>query len=356
MQYLFLNGRWIRDRSLGHAMQEAYHGLLMTGRYCIAFLFLELPPDHVDVNVHPTKAEVRFRDSQAVYHLVLSTIRDCLRSADLTATMQIPRGNGLLGTPLGVPMSRPMPLDQPSQEREHLFAPAAGPQPVPSRPLSATSTEARSDASSTFSHLAPAPFERPGNQPSFPSRAIQLHDSYLVLETREGMLVIDQHALHERIIYEDWKGRIARGQVETQQLLVPEPVDLPADQAAVALEHRAVLGQLGLGVEDFGGGTVLLSSYPAMSAKAAPNQLLRTAVEYLTAKDRAPTTVQLMDDLLKMMSCKAAVKAGDRLTPEEIEALIAQRHLVDDTHHCPHGRPTALLFSKQELDRQFKRT
>jgi DNA mismatch repair protein MutL len=144
--------------------------------------------------------------------------------------------------------------------------------------------------------------------------------------------------------------------VETQKLLVPEPVDLPADQAAAALEHRQVLAQLGLAVEDFGGGTVLLTSYPAMSSKAAPNQLLRAAVEYLSAKDRAPTAAQLLDDLLKMMACKAAIKAGDRLTPEEISALIAQRQLVDDSHHCPHGRPTALLFSKHELDRQFKRT
>jgi DNA mismatch repair protein MutL len=177
----------------------------------------------------------------------------------------------------------------------------------------------------------------------------------LVLETSEGMLVIDQHALHERIIYEAWKHRVRTGEVERQKLLVPEPIDLPPEQAAAALEERDVLERLGLGVEDFGGNTVLLTSYPAMLRRGSPVELFRHAVEHLAANQRPPTSEQLMDELLRMLACKAAIKAGDHLGPEEVAALVAQRHLADDTHHCPHGRPTALLFSKQELDRQFKR-
>lgn len=328
MQYLFVNRRWIRDRSLSHAMQEAYHGLLMVGRYCVTFLFLELPPDLVDVNVHPTKIEVRFRDSQALYHLVRNTVRERLRRADLTPSWQ-PRNGALPITP------------QPSPA----FAWPASPPPLPYPAPSLPSREA------TATTVSPVP-EMPEPRPA---KAIQLHDAYLVLETPEGMLVIDQHALHERIIYEQWKTRLRTGDVERQKLLVPEPVDLTPEQAASALEQRTMLDQLGLGVEDFGGNTVLITSYPAMVRRGTPAELLRTAVDHLASKNRAPTSEQLLDDLLRLMACKAAIKAGDPLAPEEITALITQRHLADDTHHCPHGRPTALLFSKQELDRQFKR-
>jgi DNA mismatch repair protein MutL len=349
MQYLFVNGRWIRDRSLGHALQEAYHGLLMTGRYCVAFLFLELPPDLVDVNVHPTKAEVRFRDSQALHQLVSSTVREKLRASDLTASMNSPPRPLALGIPVGAP-SQPLPSGGATEEQtpEELFAEASV------FPDEATSLRQPLQQTVPAGPIASQPVPgRAANEITL--KALQLHDSYIVLETPEGMLVIDQHALHERILYEEWKDRVGRGEVEVQRLVVPEPVDLPPEQAAAALEQKAVLRRLGLGVEDFGGGTVLLSGYPAMLWKVAPGQLLRAAVEFLTTTNRAPTTAQLMDDLLKMMSCKAAIKAGDRLTSDEIAALVAQRHLADDTHHCPHGRPTALLFSKHELDRQFKR-
>jgi DNA mismatch repair protein MutL len=187
------------------------------------------------------------------------------------------------------------------------------------------------------------------------NKAIQLHDAYLVLETPDGMLVIDQHALHERILFEQFKQRLAAGSLETQRLLIPEPIDLPADQAALVLEHREALAALGLEVEDFGGGTVLLASYPALLGHRSPVSVLRGVIDQLVSKDRPPSREQLLNDLLSLMACHAAVRAGDRLTPEEINALVAQKDLALDTHHCPHGRPTSLLFSRQELDRQFQR-
>jgi DNA mismatch repair protein MutL len=333
MQYLFVNGRWIRDRSLGHALQEAYRGLLMVGRHCVAFLFLELPPDLVDVNVHPTKAEVRFRDAQALYHLVLSTVRDKLRQADLTARLtvapaQAPPWNG-----------QPWPVPPRLQVQESLLS--SSPRPESGQLAPRVDVDSRSESTTL---ATPAP-----------PRAIQLYDAYLVVEAAEGMLVVDQHALHERILYEAWKDRIRSGNLECQRLLVPEPVDLPAEQASAALEHRELLTRLGLDIEDFGGSTVLVTSYPAILPKGSPAQLLRTAVEYLTSKDQGPTAEQLLDDLLRLMACKAAIKAGDHLGPEEIASLLEHRHLADHTHHCPHGRPTALFFSKHELDRQFKR-
>jgi DNA mismatch repair protein MutL len=186
-------------------------------------------------------------------------------------------------------------------------------------------------------------------------KALQIHDSYLVLETPEGMLVIDQHALHERILFEQFKRRLREGPIERQRLLVPEPVDLPAEQAARVLAAKAELAELGLEVEEFGGGTVLIQSYPTLLQKLTPSAILQTAVDFLMAQDRVPTRDILLNELTSMMACKAAVKAGDRLTPEQIDALLEQRHLAQDQHHCPHGRPTSLIFSRHELDKQFGR-
>jgi DNA mismatch repair protein MutL len=191
--------------------------------------------------------------------------------------------------------------------------------------------------------------------PALP-KAMQVHDLYLLVEVPEGVLVVDQHALHERILYEQFKRRITAGAPERQRLLIPEPVSLPARQAALVLEHREALAALGLEVEDFGGGTVLLTAYPALRGERRwPAGLLHAVAEYLAEEERPPPQEQLLEGLLSRMACHAAVKAGDRLTPEEIADLLAQRDETSDSHHCPHGRPTVLLFSRADLDRQFRR-
>ncbi len=359
LQYLFVNGRWVRDRSLGHAVQEAYRGLLMTGRYAVCFLFLELPPDQVDVNVHPTKVEVRFRDSQALHHLVFAAVRDRLRQENLTARLRVTSSltasadegpSPALGP--GVPTVSSAPLPDPWQ----LTAP---PSPGPMLPFAAQRPQPVPEAVS-----APLPSLPPPALPTaeavraiapLTGKAIQLYDSYLVLETEAGLLVVDQHALHERILYEQFKARLRAGSLETQRLLIPEPIDLTAEQAARTLDQRTALAELGLGVEDFGGGTILLTSYPSILGRRSPQGLLRAVVDHLLAKERLPSRDVLFNDLLSLMACHAAVRAGDRLTPEEMSALLDLRQLADDTHHCPHGRPTSLLFSRHDLERQFRR-
>jgi DNA mismatch repair protein MutL len=352
MLYLFVNGRWVRDRSLAHAVQEAYRGLLMTGRYAVAFLFLDVPADQVDVNVHPTKAEVRFRDGHAVYHLVFSTVRQRLSRENLTARLQVP---STLPPPRagGVPAGEAVPwsLAAPPPPPEGLpFAAAPPPVPEGERPREVFDGAPGSAAPDPAGLSAPPVLPPPG---SF--KAIQLYDTYLVVETEQGMLVIDQHALHERILFEQLKQRVRSGPLETQRLLIPEPVELSAEQASRTLEQREALAELGLGVEDFGGGTVLLNSYPALLGRRSPQAVLRAVVDHLVSRERLPSREVLLNDLLSLMACHGAVRAGDHLTPEEIAALVAQRHLADDTHHCPHGRPTALLFSRQDLERQFRR-
>ena len=185
---------------------------------------------------------------------------------------------------------------------------------------------------------------------------MQVHNRYLIAESDEGVLVIDQHALHERILYEQLRAKVNSEALESQSLLVPEPVDLTPTEAAAALEARPILAKLGVTVEPFGGSTVLVSSYPAMLANISPAQVLRDLVDLLMAGEKVPERRDVFDELLHMISCKAAIKAGDRLSGEEIAALLDQRHLAQDQHHCPHGRPTALVFTREELDKQFMRT
>lgn len=184
---------------------------------------------------------------------------------------------------------------------------------------------------------------------------MQIHDRYLVAESQEGLVVVDQHALHERVLYEQLRERVLSGALEAQRLLVPEPVTLTAAEAAAALEARDLLARLGIEVDAFGGDTMLVSSYPAMLANLKPAEVLKEVVEQLVADRKSPDRADLLDELLHMISCKAAVKAGDRLSPDEVTSLLQQRHRFDDTHHCPHGRPAALLLTKAELEKRFKR-
>jgi len=375
MQYLFLNGRFIRDRSLQHALGEAYRGLLTTGRYPIAVLKLQMPPKMVDVNVHPTKLEVRFQDSGRLYSQLLSTLRGKFLTTDLTARAQPPAESD----PSGAHDEA-----QAARLRQELVDWAKG--EVASweaRPASGSEVGARSTFDSGRSPAEREPLElrrldrpwavgddaeeKPSGDSAGPSRsdrpvssgrpahALQIHNRYLVAETEEGVTIIDQHALHERILYEQLRQRVLAGPIATQSLLVPEPVDLSGPEAATALEHRELLARLGMKVEPFGGETVLITGYPAMLANMNPVDVLHGLLEQILTGDKLPDSGDLLDSLLHTVACKAAIKAGDRLAPEEIASLLGQRHLVADPHHCPHGRPTELVFTREELDRQFKR-
>ena len=414
-EYLFLNGRWIQDRTLQHALTEAYRGLLMVGRYPIAFLFLEMPPDEVDVNVHPTKSEVRFQDSQTLFRLLLSALRTKFLGMNLESQIKVPGAVTGQLQPQSVPEpQRPLPLQEelntwanlqlgdssptshsesaaglPSSSSVRWLATSTTPfKPFPEgsgQPLYRSATAAEStagqiekSANDVAVDAIPATIPKNSDSTSIPSpipdmslattldstgstslpptfRAMQVHDCYLVVESNEGLTVIDQHALHERIMYEHLRERVLAGSVESQRLLLPEAIELSPPEAAVLLEHAAILGQIGLEISDFGGHTVLLSRYPLMLRKLNLSELVKDIAQQLCDSGLVPTRRDILDELLHMMSCKAAIKAGQRLTAEEIESLLTQRHLIDDAHHCPHGRPTSLTLSRMELDRQFGR-
>ena len=368
MQYFFLNGRSIRDRALQHALGEAYRGLLMVGRFPVAFLTIDMPPDLVDVNVHPTKLEVRFQDSGRIYSQLLSTLRTKFLTSDLTTYVQPAAGTTEeSGTGESAQLRQQFvdwakgklaDLPAAGASTTSLFGGAAG--TAESRtPLSLIRIDAGQPTAAPPDDLPDDPFSSvAAPRPNIVPRALpalQIHNRYLVTESDVGVTIIDQHALHERILYEQIRRRVLDGPVETQTLLVPEAVDLSPAEAAAALENRDVLAELGLRVEPFGGDTVLIVGFPAMLANMNAAEMLHDLVAKLLAGGKQPDRRDLIDELLHTIACKAAIKAGDRLTPEEIDELLAQRHLVDDAHHCPHGRPTELVFTREELDRQFKR-
>ena len=372
MQYLFLNGRHIRDRSLQHALGEAYRGLLMTGRFPIVFLKLELPADAVDVNVHPAKLEVRFVDSGRLYSQLLGTIRGKFLATDLTARVG-PTSESVADSAAtahdaartqqhlrelvewahGGTSSAAVPQQQSEAARSDSFV------TTPTHPVALGGQASAIEPSPQQAEMTTSsPPQLPPPRVTFGSgqQGMQMQNRYLVTENDQGIVVIDQHALHERVLYEELREKMQTGKLETQNLLVPETVSMTAAEAAAALDARESLAQLGIRIEPFGGDTILVSSYPAMLANVSPSELVRHVVDQLMDGGRAPERRDILDELLHMISCKAAVKAGDRLSAEEVTVLLEQRDLCQDSHHCPHGRPTALVFTRDELDKRFRRT
>ena len=384
-QFLFLNGRWIQDRSLQHALGEAYRGLMMTGRHPVSFLFLEVPPHLVDVNVHPTKTEVRFQDGQTLYRLLLRTIRDRFLQLDFLTDLRVPEstdthspelalaGTGLqkklnvwadnvtrpappsIRSPTSLPERvieefRPLPDDSfsdasPVEDAAHAQTPGVENQQIPSE----VSPDAENETLSVVagSTADPAPVDE--------FRALQIHDCYLVAAAEDGIEIIDQHALHERILYEHLRVRVLEGTVERQMLLIPETIECSPVEAAVLCEHAELLHEIGFGIQEFGGSTVLLESYPVLVPRGHFLRILKDFAEQLEKSDGRTSRRDLLDHMLHTMACRAAIKAGQRLTQEEMQELLRQRHLVADSHHCPHGRPTAMRLSRNLLDRQFGR-
>ncbi len=387
MQFFFLNGRPIRDHALQHALGEAYRGLLTVGRYPIAFLTIEMPPELVDVNVHPTKLEVRFQDSGRIYSQLLATLRGKFLTTDLSthvpaAAAEDPEGGGDAGQAAQlredlVAWAKGRMSAWPAQAGEGpagappgtasasgatgispVFLPGTGKMPLPPgesswdrRPLALTRLASLSAATGAV----PASGDESRALGDRPAQALQIHNRYLVAETEEGVTIIDQHALHERILFERLGADRRRSGRDAESAGARAGRSGPGRGCRGCGQSRAA-GQLGLRIEPFGGSTVLIAAFPAMLANLHPAEILHALLDRLLAGGTPPDRRDLLDDLLHTIACKAAVKAGDRLTPAEITALLEQRHLVRDAHHCPHGRPTALVFTREELDKQFKRT
>ncbi len=378
-QYFYLNGRHIRDRFLQHALREAYRGLTEPGRQPAAILLLTMPPSDVDVNVHPTKAEVRFKDSGRVHGLVLGGLREKLLGSDLTPLASPRAGDAgtfrqdmrdrlasFLRSEADTAPAASMPVSAaapallgnvgPISPNTQAALPAQF--AAPNRQLHTTPSPAAADAapgtglSDSSANFANLSRQSPGQSGS----ALQLHNSYLVAQTEDGMVIIDQHALHERIMYEELLARISRGPLEAQRLLLPIAVEASARQMALVEQIQPLLMRLGIELSAFGPTSVAIHAFPTFLQKLDPERFILDLLERGEAELLDLHTEEMLHDLLDMMACKAAVKAGDPLTPGEIEALLARRELIDRASNCPHGRPTTLRLTLKDLEKQFKRT
>ncbi|MFN5230539.1 MAG: DNA mismatch repair endonuclease MutL, partial [Planctomycetota bacterium] len=361
MQYLFLNGRYIRDRALQHALSEAYRGLLMVGRMPVCFLQMEIDPKTVDVNVHPTKVEVRFEDSGAIYSRLLHTIRHRFLTSNLVAKPRDaaidPQGSqptapaiGTENTPSmatagsntslmdwarsqqSVPDFRPFPSSGFSNDpfRSEPFTPVAPmQQPAWTPPASHAQTPAAPSADPLLDAVDFSPKHSGAQDIMGSARAVgfQIHNRYLITQDEAGMVIIDQHALHERILFEQIKTKVLSKSLDRQRMLVPATVQLTSAEAAMALDSKEMLAEIGFEVESFGGDTIVLNAYPSILSKRAPEEMLRQVLEALMSGGKKVNAQDVLDELMNMMACKAAIKAGDRLSDSEISALLEQRHL-----------------------------
>ncbi|MDM8007656.1 MAG: DNA mismatch repair endonuclease MutL [Phycisphaerae bacterium] len=391
-QYFFLNGRYIRDRFVGHAVREAYRGLMEAHRYPVVFLALELPPDSVDVNVHPTKIEVRWRDSNMLYSQILSVIRDRFLNTDLTPGLMAVRSPQIAdptgefsGELLDAGDTATTGTDSEAERRHREIRDSIADffkrNPRPASPGFGEPPAIRSEygAASPIAAYQPVGTVDPGGMvesteppgllpPGPPSRlgegepdridlgtVLQVHRSYLVAETADGLVIIDQHALHERILFEQLSQEITRGPLESQRLLLPDMIDVAPDQVAVIEAHADTLAKLGFEMTPYGPSTIAVHAVPSILRPERVTAFVRDMLDRLAVRSGPATGEILINDLLSMMACKAAVKAGDPLDPAEIRSLLSKRHHVERSTNCPHGRPTSLRFTLRDLERQFKR-
>lgn len=328
---LFVNGRHVQDASLGYAVIQAYHTLLMKGRFPVAVLMISLPPEQVDVNVHPAKAELRFQRPRDVFSAVLRAVRATLMEAGASRF-----GTGRSALPPGV------------QDHDSFPGTWQESQTVARRPLFAD--EQVNDSVSTGSPAAP---QRPRSLPML--RVIgQVGASFIVAEGPAGMYLIDQHAAHERILYEEFIERQEREESMSQLTLAGETLELPASDASLIVSNQEQLRAIGLELEPFGPNTFLIRSIPAMLADHEPREVLRGVLEELE-RGRKPGESTLEQRLIRRVCKQAAVKAGTVLGREEMQGLVRQLERTQSPLTCPHGRPTLLHMSAGQLAREFGR-
>lgn len=389
-QRLFLNGRIIIDRSINHAIKEAYRGLIDPARYPTIALFLTVDPAQVDVNVHPTKAEVRFRNQASIHSAVLSAVRQCLRSADLVPALQ---------------MQAPIRSWSESFQAGNTFPHQHASSPEFSAGNAGSASAAQTSANQFveyFRRLDPrqkgfvysevkqalamespeilrdsdlhadqstAPPSAPFPPAAQPDREIlplvrsvadilQIHSSYIVTQDEHGLVIIDQHALHERVMFEKLKARIGVGNLESQRLLLPAIVPIDASQAQLIEDLKPLLVRIGIEAEPIGPAAIAVHAFTSLLLERGvdPITFMTELLDRSTSRGVNHDPEAALHETLDMMACKSAIKAGDKLTPEELADLLKQRETIERASNCPHGRPTTLRLSLRELERQFGRS
>ncbi len=342
-QYLFVNGRPVRDRLMVGAVRGAYADLLARDRHAVLALFLTVPPDLVDINVHPAKTEVRFHDPAAMRGLIVGGLRHALTEAGARSA------------------ERPAVTDTSLWQREPTHAPAypAGIAPTASAPASLGGV---AEAASLFSGFAPqaraqpaeAPVPDAGRYPLGVARG-QVARTYIVAETEDSLIIVDQHAAHERLVLERMRAAVAQGQVARQALLLPEVVDLD-EPACDRLEARAAeLADLGLEVERFGPAAMMVRATPALLGSGDVQGLVRDLADDLSAYDDAVTLKERLDHVAATMACHGSVRAGRALSVAEMNALLREMEVTPHSGQCNHGRPTWIRLAHGDIEKLFGR-
>ena len=338
-QDFFVNRRAVKNPSLTHALYSAYGDMLMRDRHPIAFIFLEIDPALVDVNVHPAKAEVRFRNQSQLHDLVRDVIREGLRGMSPSSATTHADGvresmsNYLQSAECGArnaewrnAISRSAALGQ-TQQMNYSAGPDAN----------FTHSELRTPHSALLHPLA------------------QVHDSFIIAQSQEGMAIIDQHAAHERVLFERLQGQFGAGQIPVQDLLVPDQIELGPAQSTVLAEYLPELSRLGFLVEDFGNNVFMIKAVPVLLVGANYKQLLLDILDEVNVHGKSGKIEEVRDEMLSVMACHPAIKVHRHLDQREMEQLLADLFKCRMPHTCPHGRPTIVRFSLAEVMRMFKR-
>jgi DNA mismatch repair protein MutL len=336
--HLVVNGRPVRDKLLAGTVRAAYGDLLPQGRYPMLALFLSLPPDGVDVNVHPAKTELRFRDPNGVRSLIIGALREALGAAGHRATASLAQAAlGRMAPPQGQgarPGARPLGLAEQAQ------APLAS--------LAQPSGDTRGGAAAD---------EPPASYPLGAARA-QINDTFIIAATGDALVIVDQHAAHERLVYERLKRSFANGGIARQLLLIPEVVELDAEAVASLSAASSELERLGLVIEPFGANAVLVREVPSLLGTSGVRGLLvDLAADLAESEDEggARLLAGRLDHVLSTMACHGSVRAGRRLAPEEMNALLRDMEATPFTGQCNHGRPTYIELKLADIEKLFSR-
>lgn len=347
-QYLFVNGRPVRDKLLLGSLRAAYQDVLSRDRHPAAVLFLSVDPERVDVNVHPAKAEVRFREPGTARGLIVSALRHALADAGHRASSTVSglTLGALRAEPAGAP--RIYQMDRPAQAAlSRAFA------------LQAPLAPELAEASARFEHPAetlPQTDDAAGQHHPLGAARAQLHENYIIAQTDSGIVIVDQHAAHERLVYERLKAqRDAKG-VAAQALLIPEIVELSAHDAATLLDHAPDLDQLGLSLEPFGGSAIAVRATPAILGQVNAAALLRDILDELADQGHSLRLSSAIDAVLSRMACHGSVRSGRQMRPEEMNALLREMEATPLSGQCNHGRPTYVELKLSDIERLFGRT
>ena len=346
-QYLFVNGRPVRDRLLAGAVRGAYHDFIGGGRHPVLALFIELPPDALDVNVHPAKTEVRFRDAGVVRGLIVGSLKRALAEAGHRAATTV--SHAALGA------VRP---------GDGSFQPAlpahGGNTPYPRAP--APAMRGLSDVAAGYQAPLAGPTgeiveDAPDGAEDFPLGAArgQVHGTYIVSQTGDGIVIVDQHAAHERLVYEQMKAALDSGGVTRQMLLLPEVVELEESAVARLSARQQELADLGLVLEGFGPGAVIIRETPALLGEGDVKGLVRDLAEELAEFGDSVALKEKLSEVCSSMACHGSVRAGRRLKAEEMNALLRQMEATPHSGQCNHGRPTYVELKLADIERLFGR-